>query len=78
MRVYEAKLVYEATLFEVGHHALSRPEAVYDYMKDVLEVHPMHEVFYVVLLNTKNRPMARVAISSGTVKRSPAATKPRS
>ena len=36
MRVYEAKLVYEATLFEVVHHALSRPEAVYDYMKDVL------------------------------------------
>lgn len=67
MRVYEAKLIYEATLFEVGHHALSRPEAVYDYMKDVLEVHPMHEVFYVVLLNAKNRPMARVAISSGTV-----------
>jgi len=67
MRVYEAKLVYEATLFEVGSKALSRPESVYEYMKDTLEVHPMHEVFYVVLLNNKNRALGRTAISSGTV-----------
>ena len=45
MRVYEAKLSYEATLFEVGSRSLSAPDAVYAYMKDVLEVHPMHEVF---------------------------------
>ena len=66
MRVYEAKLVYEATLFEVGAQALNRSELVYAYMKDVLEVHPMQEVFYVILLNRKNRPLGRVAVTIGT------------
>ena len=66
MRVYEAKLSYEATLFEVGPHSLSTPDVVYAYMKDVLEVHPMHEVFYVILLSRKNRPLGRIAITSGT------------
>ncbi|MEO6750781.1 MAG: JAB domain-containing protein [Opitutus sp.] len=66
MRVYEAKLTYEATLFEVGAKSLSTPDAVYAYMKDVLEVHPMHEVFYVILLNRKNKPLGRIAITSGT------------
>ena len=67
MRVYEAKLTYEATLFEVGAKSLSTAENVYDYMKDTLEVHPMQEVFHVVLLNQKNKPLGRVAITSGTV-----------
>ena len=67
MRVYEAKLTYEATLFEVGTTALNKPELVYDYMKDTLEVHPMQEVFYVILLNQKNRPLGRIAITTGTV-----------
>lgn len=67
MRVYEAKLTYEPTLFEVGAKSLSSAEAVYEYMKDTLEAHPMHEVFYVVLLNQKNKPLGRIAISTGTV-----------
>jgi DNA repair protein RadC len=66
MRVYEAKLVYEATLFEVADLALNKPELVYDYMKDVLEVHPMQEAFYVILLNRKNRPLGRIAVTIGT------------
>lgn len=66
MRVYEAKLIYEATLFEVGAQALNRSDLVYAYMKDVLEVHPMQEVFYVILLNRKNRPLGRVAVTIGT------------
>lgn len=67
MRVYEAKLVYEATLFEVSSHTLSSPERVHEYMKDMLELHPMQEVFYVILLNQKNRALGRIAISHGTV-----------
>ena len=67
MRVYEAKLTYEATLFEVGYKALCSAELVYEYMKDTLEVHPMQEVFYVILLNRKNRPLGRIAITTGTV-----------
>jgi DNA repair protein RadC len=66
MRVYEAKLVYEATLFEVANLALNKPELVYDYMKDVLEVHPMQEAFYVILLNRKTRPLGRIAVTIGT------------
>ena len=54
MRVYEAKLVYEATLFEVGATALTTPESVYDYMRDTLETYPMQEVFHVILVNHKN------------------------
>ncbi len=51
MRIYEARLVYEATLFEVGTTALTSPDRVYAYMQDILETHPMQEVFYVILLN---------------------------
>ena len=67
MRVYEAKLTYEATLFEVGSKTLCTPEQVYAYMADTLEVHPMQEVFYVILLNRKNRPLGRIAVTTGTV-----------
>ena len=67
MRVFEAKLVYEATLFEVGAKCLTKADLVYEYMKDVLDVHPMQEVFYVILLNQKNRPLGRVAVTTGTV-----------
>lgn len=67
MRVYEAKLTYEPTLIEVGAKSLSTAESVYQYMQDVLEEHPMQEVFYVVLLNSKNKPLGRIAITTGTV-----------
>ena len=67
MRVYEAKITYEATLFEVGVQALLSPELVYRYMQDVLEEHPMQEVFYVILLNQKDKPLGRIAVSHGTV-----------
>jgi DNA repair protein RadC len=66
MRVYEARLTYEATLFEVGGTALNKPELVYEYMKDTLEIYPMQEVFHVILLNRKNRPLGRVAVTMGT------------
>lgn len=66
MRVYEAKLSYEATLFEVGATVLAEAATVYAYMKDTLETYPMHEVFHVILLNTKNRALGRIAITSGT------------
>jgi len=65
MRIYEARLVYEATLFEVGTTALISPDRVYAYMRDILETHPMQEVFYVILLNQKNKPLGRIAITTG-------------
>ena len=57
MRVYEARLTYEATLFEVGGTSLSTSEAVYEYMKDTLELHPMHEVFHVIFLTGRTNPL---------------------
>ena len=54
-------------MFEVGGLSLTAPERVYDYMKDVLETYPMNEVFYAILLNRRNMPLARIAITTGTV-----------
>jgi DNA repair protein RadC len=65
-RVYEAQLTYQATVFEVGGTSLNKPELIYAYMKDVLEAHPMNEVFYVILLNRKNCPLGRIAVTIGT------------
>ncbi len=67
MRVYEASLQYTPTLWEVGFHAMDTPAKVIEYMKDLNETYPMNEVFYVILLNTKTKPMGRVQISSGTL-----------
>lgn len=66
MRVYEARLVYEATLFEVGGTSLSSAELVYDYMRDTLEIYPMQEAFHVILLNRKNKPLGRTMVTLGT------------
>lgn len=66
MRVYEAKLVYKATSFEVGATALNTPESVYAYMRDILDAFPMQEAFHVILLNRKNRPLGRTLVTLGT------------
>ena len=67
MRVYEASIQYTATLWEVGFHTMDTPAKVIEYMKDLNEAYPMNEVFYVILLNTKTKPMGRVQITSGTL-----------
>jgi DNA repair protein RadC len=67
MRVYEASLQYTPTLWEVGFRTLDTPAKVIEYMKDLNEAYPMNEVFYVILLNTKTKPMGRVQITSGTL-----------
>jgi hypothetical protein len=40
MRIYEARLVYEATLFEVGTTALTSPDRVYAYMQAAPSIFP--------------------------------------
>jgi DNA repair protein RadC len=67
MRVYEASLQYTPTLWEVGFRTMDTPAKVIEYMKDLNEAYPFNEVFYVILLNTKTKPMGRVQITSGTL-----------
>ena len=67
MHVYEATIRYEATLWEVGSTVVDTPAKVLGYMKDINESFPMHEVFYVIMLNTKMKPMGRHLVTSGTL-----------
>jgi DNA repair protein RadC len=66
MRVYEAKVEFVPTLWEVGTERLITPDAVYGYLRDVLELFPHQETFWVVLLTTRHNPIARQMISLGT------------
>lgn len=66
MRVYEATISYQATVFEVSATKLNRAELVVEYMKDVLEQYPAQETFWTIMLNRKNNPIARVLITLGT------------
>jgi DNA repair protein RadC len=66
MRVYEAKLTYEATLFEVPVKAVDKPAAVVEYMKDIVESYPCNEVFYVIMLNRRNKALGRQLVTVGT------------
>lgn len=45
---------------------LDSPERVFKYMKDAFEVDPTVEWFFVIMLNRKNRPLGRVAVTKGT------------
>lgn len=66
MRVYEATLSYR--LVQAGQaEPLSRPEQVANYLRSAFEESPIQEAFWVVLLNRKNRPLARLRISLGTL-----------
>lgn len=65
MRVYEAKLSYN--LVEDGDDVhLDKPEKVVAYLKSGIEVYPMQETFWVIMLSRKNRALGRVCISLGS------------
>lgn len=66
MRVYEARLEFIPTLLEVPQSKLDRPEAVYAYLKDILETYPHQESFWVVFLTTRHHPMGRQMVTLGT------------
>lgn len=66
MRVYEARLEFIPTLLEVPQARLDRPEAVYAYLKDILETYPHQESFWVVFLTTRHHAMGRQMVTLGT------------
>ncbi len=66
MYVYEAKMVYEATLFHVPGTKLNRADLVAEYMKDVMTKFPMNETMWIILLNRKNAPLGRHMLTLGT------------
>ena len=66
MRVYEANIQYTETLFEVPFTALDTPQKVVEYMKDVNDRYPFNEVFEVIVLNRKSKPMGRHLVTLGT------------
>ena len=64
MRVYEARLEFD--LVENGPiEPVNSPDAVAAYMEGAF-TDPTIEWFFVILLNRKNRPLARVQITKGT------------
>lgn len=46
---------------------MDTPTRAVEYLKDITDSYPMNEVFYVILLNTKTKPIGRVQISLGTL-----------
>jgi len=66
MRVYEAEISYKATLNEVEGRTLNEPAKVYEYLKDINELYPVQETFWVVFLTTRRHPIARQLVTLGT------------
>lgn len=65
MRVYEMKIQYHLVQ-EGPAEVLSRSEKIVQYMEGAFDEAPVVEMFYVVCLNRKNRPIARHRVTVGT------------
>lgn len=65
MKVYEAKVVYQATDIDAPE-LVNSPEAVVKYVVDTFEESPMVEHIILVMLNRKNRPIGRMKVTTGT------------
>ncbi len=64
MRIYEASLKYK--LVHTGPlTVVDSPQRVFQYMGNAF-TDPTVEWFYVILLNRKNKPLGRVAVTKGT------------
>lgn len=65
MKIYEASLSYR--LVQGGEATpLDSPEAVVRYMQGAFDVDPTVEWLFVILLNRKNLPLGRMAVTKGT------------
>jgi len=65
MKIHEACLQYRV-VSDGPVEALDAPERVLRYMEGAFDPDPTVEWFYVVLLNRKNRPLGRLAVTKGT------------
>ncbi len=66
MRVYEARIEFTPTLWEVETTKLETPEKVQAYLGDVMETYPHQETFWVIFLTTRHHPIGRHLVSLGT------------
>src|SRR5271165_1266567 len=65
MRIYNATIHYH--LVQEGYQeVLSTAERVVQYMTGAFDEAPVAEMFYVVCLNRKNRPLGRHRVTIGT------------
>ncbi len=65
MRVYEAKIQYHLVQ-EGPQEVLNRAEKIVEYMQGAFDEAPVAEMFYVVCLTRKNRPLGRHRVTVGT------------
>lgn len=65
MRVYEAKIQYRLVQ-EGPQEVLNRAEKIVEYMQGAFDEAPVAEMFYVVCLTRKNRPLGRHRVTVGT------------
>ena len=65
MRVWEAKMQY--SLLSLGDpRTIDSPKDAVDYLADAFDEDPTVEWFFVILMDTKNHPIGRQAVSKGT------------
>ncbi|HWD40979.1 MAG TPA: JAB domain-containing protein [Fimbriimonas sp.] len=65
MRVYEAKIQY-LLVQEGPQEVLNRADKIVEYMNGAFDEAPVAEMFYVVCLTRKNRPLGRHRVTVGT------------
>ncbi|MDP0497625.1 MAG: hypothetical protein Q7Q73_15590 [Verrucomicrobiota bacterium JB024] len=65
MKIYEASIQY-SLVEEFPTQALNAPATLYAYMRSALEKYPMHESFWGISLNRKNRPTSRTMTALGS------------
>lgn len=65
MRVYELSVKYHMVQ-EGPAELLNRAEKIVEYMKGAFDEAPVVEMFYVICLSRKNRPIARHRVTIGT------------
>ncbi len=65
MRIYDAKIQYHLVQ-EGPQEVLSNAEKIVQYMAGAFDEAPVAEMFYVVCLNRKNRPLGRHRVTVGT------------
>lgn len=64
MFVHESEIIYRSTEVQAPE-VLGTPEKCVNYMKGAF-IDPTVEYFYVIILNRKNRPIARHMVTKGT------------
>lgn len=65
MRIYDAKIQYHLVQ-EGPQEVVNTAEKIVQYMAGAFDETPVAEMFYVVCLNRKNRPLGRHRVTVGT------------